>query len=485
MSTSDFDDEHDAHLQAALRHAPDAALAAPPQLREAILHQARIAARAGSPLPSAAAPSPAVAQPGWWQSIDRLTRWLARPAVATGFASLAAATLIGLMWWDQPMDERVASSTAPARDGLRTPSTQAATGGEDNARVDGAVARPPAIDAVPAAAPVTPRGSSGFDGGDLKDTTRTTAGTAKRARAREAIPAPEIKSTVRRADGTVAPQEMPAVAADKATRAPDVGDERGGALRDATRPVATLAPQPPLARPAQESLRAEPSRQADASSPPPEPLGKAAAAPTLPSTAARLRAMTVPERTPEPTRPPAMAATPSRAPSSTSTAATRDDRAANAETETRRSSPTVVAALAASRASTPLAGIDAQISADAARWRWRRDGGAPLPIDDRVARWVRTFDGAALWTDANDMRSTSGAFAATPATPSPSARPQAFEDAGAAPIQIELLRDGRLRATLRIEADGTLTVLRPGTPIARSQAAQPADALDGLRTLAP
>jgi hypothetical protein len=31
--------------------------------------------------------------------------WLARPQVAAGFASVMAATLVGMLWWDRPMDE--------------------------------------------------------------------------------------------------------------------------------------------------------------------------------------------------------------------------------------------------------------------------------------------------------------------------------------------------------------------------------------------
>ena len=99
---SEPDEARDAHLRAALRHAPDAQLQAPPQLSERILKEAR--AKARDPMP-VATPAPSWARRAW--------DWLARPAVATGFAGVMAATLVGLMWWDQPMDEAIPRSPAP------------------------------------------------------------------------------------------------------------------------------------------------------------------------------------------------------------------------------------------------------------------------------------------------------------------------------------------------------------------------------------
>jgi hypothetical protein len=108
MSPHDDDDARDPHLREALRHAPDAQLQAPAALGEFILNEARAKARD----PRAAVPD---ATPRW---AVRLWAWLARPAVATGFAGVMAATLVGLMWWDQPMDEALprhpASAQAPA-----------------------------------------------------------------------------------------------------------------------------------------------------------------------------------------------------------------------------------------------------------------------------------------------------------------------------------------------------------------------------------
>ncbi|WOB08546.1 hypothetical protein [Piscinibacter gummiphilus] len=97
------DEARDPHLREALRHAPDAQLQAPPQLSELILKEARAKARD---------PKHAdIPAPGWARSV---WAWLARPAVATGFAGVMAATLVGLMWWDEPMDQAAPRSPLPA-----------------------------------------------------------------------------------------------------------------------------------------------------------------------------------------------------------------------------------------------------------------------------------------------------------------------------------------------------------------------------------
>ncbi len=102
------DESRDPHLREALRHAPDAQLQAPPALGEFILKEAR--AKARDPGAAVSMPAPSTAK--------RIWDWLARPAVATGFAGVMAATLVGLMWWDQPMDEALprhpAQPAAPA-----------------------------------------------------------------------------------------------------------------------------------------------------------------------------------------------------------------------------------------------------------------------------------------------------------------------------------------------------------------------------------
>ncbi|MGY4826940.1 hypothetical protein ACVNIS_00025 [Sphaerotilaceae bacterium SBD11-9] len=98
-------EERDAHLREALRHAPDAQVQPPPALSRFILDEARAKAR-----DAAAPPRP---QSSAWSALTRLWHWLARPSVATGFAGVMAATLVGMMWWGRPMDEALPPRPAP------------------------------------------------------------------------------------------------------------------------------------------------------------------------------------------------------------------------------------------------------------------------------------------------------------------------------------------------------------------------------------
>ncbi len=80
----DHDNPRDAHLLAALRHAPDRDALPPRQVSERILAAAHAAVR-----PRTAAPAP------WWQ---RVAGWLTQPQVAASFGTLVAAVLVGVMW---------------------------------------------------------------------------------------------------------------------------------------------------------------------------------------------------------------------------------------------------------------------------------------------------------------------------------------------------------------------------------------------------
>ena len=116
MSTPRQEDtERDAWLGEALRHAPDAQAAPPSALSDAILRQARAAT------PAAGAPAKAPARNPWAAAWG----WLARPPVAAGLASVMVATLIGMVWWDQPMDSTIvrppALDATPAIDATPPP----------------------------------------------------------------------------------------------------------------------------------------------------------------------------------------------------------------------------------------------------------------------------------------------------------------------------------------------------------------------------
>lgn len=122
------DEDRDAWLAQALRHAPDANADAPPALSDAILREARAAApRAAA---SHARPRPGTTSPLQW--LASAWSWLARPPVAAGFASVMVASLVGVMWWGQPLDQTLprapegVSSTPQARAEASPPAAVAA-----------------------------------------------------------------------------------------------------------------------------------------------------------------------------------------------------------------------------------------------------------------------------------------------------------------------------------------------------------------------
>ena len=115
------DDAHDAWLDHALRHAPDASADAPAALSAAILRSARsaVARRVDAPAMATASPAPRHRR----RSLPLLSAWawawLARPPVAAGFGSVMVATLVGVLWWSRSLDEALpqaptlASAPAP------------------------------------------------------------------------------------------------------------------------------------------------------------------------------------------------------------------------------------------------------------------------------------------------------------------------------------------------------------------------------------
>ena len=134
------DPERDAWLREALRHAPDSGATPPSLLDDAILAKARAAAAR----PAAASGPREAARRASANPLLALWDWLARPAVAAGFASVMAATLVGVMWWDRPMDDTIAR--APAVDRIEAPRAAAPT---TRAAIEpaatGAAAAPPPV----------------------------------------------------------------------------------------------------------------------------------------------------------------------------------------------------------------------------------------------------------------------------------------------------------------------------------------------------
>lgn len=99
----DNEDARDAHLLAALRHAPDRDALPPRELSERILAAARASVQ---PARKSRAP--------WSQ---RLGGWLARPQVAAAFGTLAVASLVGVMWSTREPPAAEFVPNAPLADG--------------------------------------------------------------------------------------------------------------------------------------------------------------------------------------------------------------------------------------------------------------------------------------------------------------------------------------------------------------------------------
>ena len=105
------DDPRDAHLLAALRHAPDRDVAPPAALTAAILDRAQQALQ-----------PPQASRPKWRDALRGFFDKLWQPAPMAAFGTLAMATLIGVMWGTQDMPEATPSlrpelAAAPAESG--------------------------------------------------------------------------------------------------------------------------------------------------------------------------------------------------------------------------------------------------------------------------------------------------------------------------------------------------------------------------------
>lgn len=235
-------DERDPHLLAALRHAPDRDALPPPELSARILAAARDAVR---PLPAA---SP-------W---SRFANWLTQPQVGAAFATLALATLLGVMWGTHEPPE---PASAPAATPLASEHLAAPT-----APAPSVPAQPP-VPTVPLEPPVTaPAGRA---------ESRTAAPSERRlAQAREAAAKAKTPAALPPADASVAttdaappaspqptapaPPAMttaPALRAEAARRTRDESADRtpatneAGALADsrpAAPPTLSLAARPPV-----------------------------------------------------------------------------------------------------------------------------------------------------------------------------------------------------------------------------------------------
>ena len=424
------DAERDAWLREALRHAPDADALPPSGVSESILLKARAAARAGAtPTRSdASRVAPASAFGRFWS-------WLARPPVAGAFASIMAATLVGLMWWDRPMDETLVPPPAPA-----------------------SVRR---ADAAPA--PVTSPGIAA-----QREVARSPAPsvTDKAMPAQEAMREARVAST------------PPATTSAKLKSEPLAKEQAGPATRKSETPApfpsaesqrpTSVAPPPIDA--AKKDSRTE-QRAATESS-------RSAAAANVAEADALGRGGVASGGGPAPD-----AATGRlSAPSAASAEALQRQRVADDERDKSvagfaaeapkpfRSAPAPTRAEGGSRSASPLATVLAAISADPSTWSRRTAGGDSFALDAGWRAWLSELDAAAAgrWR-AFDAGATSGAAA------------DGGERDGTT-TTLRLVEGGGVAAVIRVEGT-TVQVELPGGA-GRWRATLSPDAADRLRTSA-
>ena len=389
--------EHDAWLREALRHAPDATATPPISLREAILAEARAATK-GAPRSS---PTPSLTE-----RFAEFWSWLARPPVAAGFASVMAATLVGMMWWDRPLDEtllpppapvaasraRAPEAAAPAPASATPPATPAATTPERAATADQAPRR------AVAAAPATPA-----------EPVATPAKTAATDALRD-----EPKDN-RPSSSNVAPAATPAPPAPKAQPLPTPFPARD--TRDSDGQSLARSEPSALAKKV-EKIDAEKKREAVVNQ-----NRLAAAAPPAPTGAAATGALDKPAGTSADASPSSpFAAQPRPA------TATRQ-RAAEATTTPTR----------------PMAPLLAALASEGAGWTRPDAAGEAVAIDASVPAWLARVEGAASeWQ--------------------PLAERLSRADAGRAadPGTLMLYREGRIAAIVEVEDAGVFLETRPG-----------------------
>ncbi len=242
--TAPADDPRDAHLLAALRHAPDQGVGPPPVLSARIRDQARQSLAPRSLTPSAA--------PGATGVFERWFGWMSQPVAAGAFGTLLIAGFVGLMWHEGPPPEALPGADAP------TP-VEAASVPAPQATAAPATPTPP-VPPMPTAVPESP----------ATLTARPPPAPRAVAPIRPAAAPKPIDTPRERAD------KGPAVAAERSTPAP------AAAPAPAAPPPPPQAPAPvPFAAPAPVATPAPAAVPAPAAGPAPA----AAPAPAAPKAA--------------------------------------------------------------------------------------------------------------------------------------------------------------------------------------------------------
>jgi hypothetical protein len=423
------DSERDAWLREALRHAPDAAAAPPRDLSETILAQARAAARVGgAPARTARRRNPFLA----------LWDWLARPPVAAGFASIMAATLVGVMWWGRPMDESLPprSDVAFLRKQQSPPQADVgrATQYADRAYRDAPAAPPaPSVGAI-APAPQPARQQRNED--RMLHDDKTPANAAKVMTPQAATP-PRPPSTVTveakeqqrkleaandaaRVDGAAAARPSPFPRGDEraTVTAPTPAKKLDSDAKDAKASDRTLdaAPADALAARDDKALAKSKPTAAPSATPaevlrsePPAAFGREGAnelARASPSAAAegeaakRAPAGAMPQATPAPAAT-MQAAAPAAAPpvlgerASASVESREKQASAFKPSQQAQAQGEIALAQRQGAGATPLAPIVAAIASDPSRWSRSTSAGSVVALEPGWRDWLAQLDAAA------------------------------------------------------------------------------------------
>ncbi len=429
MSEPDDDGARDAWLSQALRHAPDANAAPPTAISAAILAEARAATV--RPASSAARGAPANAG----GLADTLRAWwaaLARPPVAAAFASVMAATIVGLMWWDRPMDE-----TLP-----RPPSAAA----ERKAAVAPEPSAPASVDTpAPAAAPAERRGTATMD-------RIAPAAAARKREAPAAFPAQETAQEKQR--------EAPRPHLDEAKKdaaAPSLAGQ-GAAVPAPARQAenATAAGSLSAAAPAATSVPIAPAPPASPAPPPmvaAAPAARPTPAPASPLDAGRaagaLRSEASADRDGQSV---AKSVAPGRAPAPSADAATRrrgkgdrrdstdvrerDKAAAAPEAFARGDTPELRRERSVGAAS-PLTPLREAVAREPQRWTRQTAAGPVVALDPAWRDWLAELDAAA----ADRWQATT-------------AQPPTLDDERREGAGMRLFIDGHAAAVVRLDGQG-------------------------------
>jgi hypothetical protein len=347
----------DAHLQAALRHAPDREVAPNAALSETIRQQARLAA---AKRPSA----PTGAGHGLAGGIDRWFGWMARPVAAGALGTLLIAGFVGLMWRGGPPPEAVPGADGPIA-AEPTPAARAAGDGDAIRERAASPAVPPAPPAALSPAPAR----------------ATLEATVERPAEGPSRPSPAAQRQGKAATPDASRKQAHADAATERTTAPD--------------PAAPEAPQATAPAPAALEPAGAAPRAAAAQRPTPEPAPAPAPAPVRAPAPALAPAPPSPAAAPQP---------------QTGNAAGVPDRVAGASDPTVAAGTTAPAAAMAPRPAAAAAPPRAQASGmpatgaghlsrserfAGAAGRAGAQTGAPGPAADPLAAVVSALDPSA------------------------------------------------------------------------------------------